>query len=82
LHLDLAKLFIVEIDASNLQSVLFSLDLMKTGILHHIPFYSKKLTPSKINHPIYDKELSAIIVTFEEWRTSLAEAKHHVPGYD
>ncbi len=65
IHPDLAKPFIVETDTSNfaLGAILsqFGID----GLLHPIAFYSRKLTSAKINYQVYDKELMAIITTFE-----------------
>ncbi len=48
------------------------------GLLHPVAFYSRKLINAKINYQVYDKELLAIITTFEQWRPYLAEAQHRV----
>ncbi len=65
IHLDLAKPFIVEMDASDfaLGTILsqFGID----GLLHPVAFYSRKLTSVEINYQVYDKELLAIITAFE-----------------
>jgi hypothetical protein len=65
IHPDLAKPFIVETDASDfaLGAILsqFGID----GLLHLVAFYSRKLTIVEINYQVYDKELLAIIMTFE-----------------
>ena len=45
--------------------------------MHPVAYYSWKCIEAKINYPIYDKELVAIIATFEEWRPYLAGAQHH-----
>jgi hypothetical protein len=34
-------------------------------------YYSKKMTPLKLNYNIYNKELLAIITVLKEWRTFL-----------
>lgn len=44
------------------------------GILHPVAFFSKRLTPIECNYDIYDKELMAIIRSFEEWRAELEGA--------
>ncbi len=76
IHLDPTKPFIVEMDASNfaLGTILsqFGID----GLLHPVAFYSRKLTNAETNYQIYDKELLAIITTFEQWRPYFAKAQH------
>ncbi len=78
IHPDPAKPFIVETNASDfaLGAILsqFGID----GLLHTVAFYSRKLTSAEINYPVYDKELLAIITTFEQWRPYLARAQHRV----
>jgi hypothetical protein len=78
IHPDPAKPFIVETDASNfaLGAILsqFGID----GLLHPVAFYSRKLTSAEINYQVYDKELLAIIMAFEQWRPYLAGAQHRV----
>jgi hypothetical protein len=32
------------------------------GILHPVAYFSKKYSPTKCNHEIYDKELIAIVL--------------------
>jgi hypothetical protein len=41
------------------------------GILHPVTYLSKKHSPVDYNYEIYNKELIAIIHTFEEWRPEL-----------
>ena len=48
------------------------------GVHRPVAYYSRKFTAPKINYPIYDKELAAIISAFEEWRPYLVGAQHHV----
>jgi hypothetical protein len=35
-------------------------------------FFSRKLSPAECNYDIYDKELMAVVQSFEEWRAELA----------
>jgi hypothetical protein len=42
------------------------------GVLRPIAFLSKKMSPAECNYEIYDKELLAIVLAFEEWRFELA----------
>jgi hypothetical protein len=44
----------------------------EVSVLHPVAYYLRKFTAPDINYPIYDKELLAIIATFEEWRFYLA----------
>jgi hypothetical protein len=78
IHPDPAKPFIVETDASDfaLGAILsqFGID----GLLHPVTFYSRKLTSAEINYQVYDKELLAIIMAFEQWRPYLVGAQHRV----
>jgi hypothetical protein len=66
LHPDPTKPFTVETDASDfaIDAILSQPDV--NGVLHPVAFYSRKFMHVKINYPIYDKELSAIIFSFEE----------------
>jgi hypothetical protein len=42
---------------------------------HPIAFFSRKFSNSKWNYPIYDKEMLAIVKSFEHWRHYLDGAK-------
>ena len=43
----------------------------KDKIQHLVAYYSKKLTPLKLNYNIYNKELLAIVTVLKEWRAFL-----------
>jgi hypothetical protein len=53
--------------------------MMDDSILLYI--CSRKLSIAKINYEIHDKELLAIIDTFEEWRHLFEEAQHTTTVY-
>jgi hypothetical protein len=74
IHPDPAKPFTVETDASDfaLGAILSQSGI--DGLLHPVTFYSQKLTSAEINYQVYDKELLAIITTFEQWRPYFARA--------
>jgi len=76
IHPDPAKPFIVETDTSDfaLGAILSQFGI--NGLLHPVAFYSRKLTGAEINYQVYDKELLAIIMAFEQWRPYLAGAQH------
>jgi hypothetical protein len=78
LHANLRKPFQVETDASDfaINAILSKAD--NTNIMHPMAYYSQKFTAAKINYPIYNKELVAIIAAFEEWHPYLAGAQHRI----
>ena len=65
LHIDLAKLFILEADALDiaLESVLSQTKGNKQ--LHLVAFQSQKIEAIEINHKIHDNELLDIVDSFE-----------------
>ncbi len=77
-HLDFQKLFFLETDASDfaLRAVLSQPD--KDGRLHPVAFHSWKFIATEINYEIHDKELLAIVNSFQEWRHFLEGAQHPV----
>ena len=48
------------------------------GVLKPVAYFSKKMTPAECNYMIYDKELLAIIKSFETWRPELASVNEPV----
>ena len=38
------------------------------GEWHPIAYYLKTMVDAKLNYPIYDKEILAIILSFQYWR--------------
>jgi hypothetical protein len=75
MHVDLAKHFIVEEDASDfaLGSVLSQNG--DDGQLHLVAFHSRKFKAAEINYEIHDKELLAIVDSFQQWRHFLEGAR-------
>ncbi|CAM4494144.1 unnamed protein product [Caretta caretta] len=64
---DPSKPFIVEPDASDYTiEAILSQQQGSPSILPPYAFYSRKLTPTRLNYVIYDKELLAIKAAFEE----------------
>jgi hypothetical protein len=51
------------------------------GRLHLIAFYSRKFSAAEINYKIHDKELLAIVDSFQEWRHLFKGASHQVMMY-
>lgn len=70
-HFDPDKETWVETDASDFV-VAGIISQMHEGILRPVAFFSKKMNPAECNYMIYDKELLAIVRSFETWRPELA----------
>ena len=63
----------IETDASNL-IIDACLNQENEGKQHLVAYFSRKLSPTKQNYDIHDKELLAIIVSLETWRVYVEEA--------
>ena len=57
---------IVKTDASDYVSAGMLSQYDDEGILHPVDFFSRKHSPAECNYEIYDKELMAIVMCFEE----------------
>jgi len=67
--------FIVETDSSNFAiGAVLSQKSLSDNHIHPVAFYSRSLSPTERNYPIYDKELLAIISALENWRHFLKGA--------
>lgn len=77
-HFDPTREIFVETDASDFVSsgVLSQKD--DRGVLHPVAFMSKKYNPAECNYEIYDKELLAIVRSFEGWRSELQGSHHSI----
>lgn len=65
-HFDFKKEYILETDLSdNVSAGVFS-QYKEVELLYLVAFFSCKYLPQEINYEIYDKELFAIIKSFEE----------------
>lgn len=75
-HPNHEKPFFIEADASDfaLGSVLYQQGDDRE--FHPIAFHSRKFVAAEINYEIHDKELLAIVDSFEEWRRFLEGAQH------
>jgi hypothetical protein len=77
-HFDYDHEIIIETDASDYVSAGVLSQYDDEGLLHPIAFFCKKHTTTECNYEIYDKELIAIICTFEEWQPKLEGALHPI----
>lgn len=49
--------------------------------IHSVAFFSKSMIPTEYNYPIYDKEMLAIVRSFQKFRVELASTRHKVKVY-
>ena len=77
-YFDLGREAIVETDASDYVCAAVLSQKDDEGRLHPVAFMSKKMTPAECNYDIYDKELLAIVLAFEEWRQHLEPSPHEI----
>ena len=82
LHADLEKPFIIEADASDFAIGSILSQVGDDGKLHPIAFHSRKFEAAEINYEIHDKELLAIIDSFEQWRHLLEGSPHQIIVYN
>eukprot|EP00833_Pecoramyces_ruminatium_P015969 jgi/Orpsp1_1/1190001/evm.model.d7180000076044.1 len=76
---DSEKEFIVETDASDFAiGCVLSQVCDKDNLLYLVAFHSRSLNKAKFNYTIYDKELLAIITSFDTFRHHLEGAKFPV----
>lgn len=73
-HFDPDKPSTIECDSSDYVNAGCLSQPDEHGVLHPIAFFSRRLTPTECNYDIYDKELMAIVRSFEEWRAELEGA--------
>ena len=63
---------LIRVETDVLDFVLGACLLQKhNGVQHPVTYYSRKMTPLKLNYDIYNKELLGIIAVFREWRVFL-----------
>lgn len=77
-HFNPSQPITVETDASDFAIAGVLNQPNSQGILHPIAFYSRKLDDSEVNYDIYDKELLAIVDSFQVWRHYLQGSKHQI----
>ena len=77
-HADPMRPFVLETDASDYALGAVLSQSGRDGLLHPIAYHSRKFTAAEINYEIYDKELLAIVDSFEVWRHFLEGAQHPI----
>lgn len=73
-HFDPDKPSTIECDSSDYVNAGCLSQPDPDGTLHPVAFFSRKLSPAECNYDIYDKELMAVVQSFEEWRAELEGA--------
>ncbi|MCO5585599.1 hypothetical protein L7F22_039534 [Adiantum nelumboides] len=81
IHADPTKPFILETDASDFALGAILSQVGDDGRAHPVAFHSRKFLATEINYEIHDKELLAIIDSFETWRHLLEGAPHKISVY-
>jgi hypothetical protein len=76
IHPNFLKPFFLENDASDYLLGAVLSQKGKNEQLYFITFHSRKFTTPKISYEIRDKELLAIVDSFQEWRHFLEGAVH------
>ena len=80
-HPDFMKTFYLETNASDFALGVVLSQMGEDEKLHPIAFYSRKFSASEINYEIHDKELLAIVDSFQKWHHFLEGAAHPVIVY-
>jgi hypothetical protein len=81
IHPNFLKPFFLENDASDYLLGAVLSQKGKNEQLYFITFHSRKFTTPKISYEIRDKELLAIVDSFQEWRHFLEGAVHLITIY-
>ncbi|KAI0992257.1 hypothetical protein K3495_g15929 [Podosphaera aphanis] len=70
-HFDPGRQTVLETDASDFVTAAVLSQYDTSAVLRPVVFMSKKKLPAECNYDIYDKELLAIVNSFETWTTEL-----------
>jgi len=80
-RVDFSKAFFMETDASDFALGAVLSQMGTDDKLHPIAFHSRKFSAAEINYEIHDKELLAIVDSFQEWHHYLEGASSPVTVY-
>jgi hypothetical protein len=80
-HPDFSKPYYMKTNASDFAMGTMLSQEREGRRLHPVAFYSRKFYAAEINYEIYDKELLAIVDSFQEWHHLLEGALHPVTVY-
>ena len=80
-HVDPKKRFILEADASDFALGSALSQIGNDGLLHPVAFHSQKFEAAEINYEIHDKELLAIVDSFQQWHHFLEGSSQQILVY-
>ena len=81
IYLDFSNPFFLEIDAFDFALGAILSQTGEDGRLHLVAFHSKTISATEINYKIHDKELLAIVDSFQVWCHILQGVQHLVTVY-
>jgi hypothetical protein len=81
IHPDFSKPFFLESDVFDYALGAVLSQNRENGRLYHVAFHSWKFTTVEINYEIHDKELLAIVDSFQEWRHFFEGVVHPITVY-
>jgi hypothetical protein len=77
-HFNVDQHCLLETDASNTVIAAVFSQRGLDGEWHLVAYFSKSMALAKMNYPIHDKEMLAIVQAFEHWRLELEGTNHLV----
>ena len=77
-HFDLDRDVIIETDTSDYVSAGVLSQYGEDGILYPVAIFSTMHSPAECNYEIYDKDLMAIVRTFEHWCVELQSVENAI----
>ena len=80
IHANQDKPFILEASDFALGSVLSQPN--ENGLIYPVAFHSRKFEAAEINYEIHDKEILAIVDSFEHWPHFLEGSPHQIIVYN
>ena len=77
-HPDFQRPFVIETDASDTATGGILSQYASDGHLHPCAYRSSKMSSTKQNYDIYDKEVLSIVHAFQDWRVYLEGSPHEI----
>ena len=77
-HPDFQRPFVIETDASDTATSGILSQYAFDGHLHPCAYRSSKMSSTKQNYDIYDKEVLSIVHAFQDWRVYLEGSPHEI----
>ena len=77
-HFDATLPSIIETDASDYLVGAIHSQTQKNGRVHSVAFLSRMFSPAEMNYDMYDKEMVAIVLAFQEWIHQLKSCNQQI----